>query len=104
MLKEKYKNIRVQVTKIKDNKFDGNHPNFIIEGYKTEGFVQIGEVGDVLYIAGLDKWLRTTIIESIKENDGYDLIHTRNSIYKIEKVINPDYFIYEEKNDIGDLN
>ena len=86
MLKEKYKDIPVRVTKLKDNKFDGNHPNFINEGYKVEGYIQIGEINDVLYIDGLGKWLRTSRIKSIEENEGYDLVHTENSTYKIEKL------------------
>lgn len=86
MLKEKYKDIPVRVTKIKDNKFNGNHPNFINEGYKVEGYIQIGEVDSVLYVDGLDKWVRTSLIKSIEEHDSYDLVHTNNSTYKIEKI------------------
>ena len=86
MLKEKYNGVAVRVTKLKDNKFNGNHPNFINEGYKTEGFIHMGTVGDILYIYGLGRWLRTSLIKSIEENEGYDLVHTENSTYKIEKL------------------
>ena len=86
MLKEKYKDIVVRVTKLKDNKFNSKHPNFINEGYKAEGYIILGGVGDVLCIVGLGRWLRTSWIKSIEENEGYDLVHTENSTYKIEKL------------------
>lgn len=85
MLKEKYNGIAVRVTKLKDNKFNGKHPNHINEGYKTEGFIHKGDIGSILFIDGLGRWLRTSLIKSIEENEGYDLVHTENSTYKIEK-------------------
>jgi hypothetical protein len=86
MLKEKYKDIPVYVIKIKDNKFDGKHPNHINEGYEVSGYIGLGEVGNCLYVSNMRKYLRTSIIKSIEECDGYDLVHTENSTYKIEVI------------------
>lgn len=54
--------MKIRLTKLKDEKFNGNHPNDINEGYVREG--------ELIYP-----------IES-----GYTIVRTNNSIYKIEYI------------------
>jgi hypothetical protein len=78
----------VLVTKLEDLKFNGQHPNFINPGYTTTGQLAVLDVGDYMYIAPIkmDDWnyLRTSIVESIKENEDHLLVTTRNSVYKVK--------------------
>ena len=72
-----------KITKVKDDAFNGNHPNGINTGYTKE----INEVprcpvaGECYYFGSL----RTSIVESFKETEkGYE-IKTMNSVYEVER-------------------
>ena len=86
---DKYKDTVVRLTKLKDTKFDGKHPNHINEGYVKEGVVNIEKSNEhqcFLIIKG-DRFFNTSQVVEIEEQEGYDLAHTLNSIYKVEPVI-----------------
>jgi len=85
---DKYKDTVVRLTKLKDTKFDGKHPNHINEGYVKEGIVNIEKSNEhqcFLIIKG-DRFFNTSQVVEIEEQEGYDLAHTLNSIYKVEPV------------------
>lgn len=68
----------VKITKIKDTKFDGNHPNEINEGYTKQGILyNPPKVGESVRVGSL---LTSTVTEIINN----DLFKTENSVYKIE--------------------
>lgn len=78
----------LKVKKIKDCKFDGNHPNMIFTGYEDEGYVinDSFQVGKQLQLDNRDSWFRTSIITKIdKENQ---IIYTHNSEYHYAKFEN----------------
>ena len=37
----KYANVTIKLTKLKDNKFNNDHPNGINEGYVKEGMINV---------------------------------------------------------------
>ena len=85
---DKYKDTVVRLTKLKDTKFDGKHPNHINEGYVKEGVVNIEKSNEhqcFLIIKG-DRFFNTSQVVEIEEQEGYDLAHTLNSIYKVEPI------------------
>ena len=85
----KYKGgVQVKVTKLKDLKFDNEHPNKINEGYVKTGFVNVEESNksqSLLIIHG-DRFFHTSQVLEVEENAGYDLIRTLNSVYKVEPI------------------
>ena len=82
----KYSGVIVKLTKLKDTKFEGNHPNGINEGYIKEGVINLDKSNEhqcFLLIQG-DRFFNTSQVLSIEEHPGYDLATTLNSVYKIE--------------------
>lgn len=69
---------RMRVEKVSDDKFGGNHPNGINEGYSKEGMVMLFKVDYPLVMGEL----RTSPITEINEEKG--IFKTRNSTYKFE--------------------
>jgi hypothetical protein len=85
---DKYKDTVIKLTKLKDTKFDGKHPNHINEGYVKEGVINVEKSNEhqcFLIIKG-DRFFNTSQVMEIEEQEGYDLAHTLNSIYKVEPV------------------
>jgi hypothetical protein len=85
----KYANTTIRLTKLKDNKFNNEHPNQINEGYVKEGTINVEKSNEhqcFLMIKG-DRFFNTSQVVEIDEQEGYDLAHTLNSIYKVEPVI-----------------
>lgn len=84
----KYKGVIVKLTKLKDTKFEGNHPNGINEGYIKEGVINLDKSNEhqcFLIIQG-DRFFNTSQVLSIVEHEGYDLATTLNSLYKVESI------------------
>jgi hypothetical protein len=83
---DKYKNIPLTIEKLKDLKFDNNHPNGYNPGFKISG-VKINSLASrelgILFVDYGDKWFHTSYVVKIEEYEGYDLVHTLNSIYKV---------------------
>jgi hypothetical protein len=84
----KYKDTVIKLTKLRDNKFEGKHPNHINEGYTKEGIINVEKSNEhqcFLIIKG-DRFFNTSQVLEIEEQEGYDLAHTLNSIYRVEPV------------------
>lgn len=85
----KYGGATIRLTKLKDNKFNNEHPNHINEGYVKEGIINVEKSNEhqcFLMIKG-DRFFNTSQVLEIDEQEGYDLIHTLNSIYKVEILV-----------------
>lgn len=83
---DKYEKRLIGITKLKDLKFESTHPANINEGYTFKGYVNMHETKqhNVLYINDHDRWFHTSIVQKQIECDGYDLLQTLNSVYKVE--------------------
>lgn len=85
---DKYKDVTIRLTKLKDTKFNGEHPNHINEGYVKEGVINVEKSNEhqcFLIIKGT-RFFNTSQVLDIDEQEGYDLAHTLNSIYKVEPI------------------
>ena len=85
----KYAGATIRLTKLKDNKFNNEHPNHINEGYTKQGMINLEKSNEhqcFLMIKG-DRFFNTSQVLEIDEQEGYDLAHTLNSIYKVEIVV-----------------
>jgi len=86
----KYANVTIKLTKLKDSKFNNEHPNGINEGYVKEGRIHVDKSNEhqcFLLIEG-DRFFNTSQVLSLEEHEGYDLATTLNSVYKVEPIIN----------------
>lgn len=85
----KYANKVIRLTKLKDTKFNGKHPNHINEGYTKEGMIDIEKSNEhqCFLIIKDDRFFNTSQVLEIDEQGGYDLAHTLNSIYKVESIL-----------------
>ena len=84
----KYKDTTVRLTKLKDNKFNNEHPNGINEGYVKEGTINVEKSNEhqcFLIVEGMRFW-NTSQVSAIEEREGYDIATTLNSTYKVEPV------------------
>lgn len=78
--------MKYKLTKLKDDKFNGKHPNFIDEGYWETGH-QISEleVGERFLIQGWGRYLKTSVVtEILEETEEYVIFKTVNSTYRLE--------------------
>lgn len=85
---DKYANTTIRLTKLKDTKFNNEHPNGINEGYVKEGVINVEKSNEhqcFLMIKGA-RFFNTSQVIEIDEQEGYDLAHTINSIYKVEPI------------------
>jgi len=84
----KYDGITIRLTKTKDTKFEGKHPNGINEGYAKQGIINVEKSNEhqcFLMIEGM-RFFNTSQVLSIVEHEGYDLATTLNSVYKVEPI------------------
>jgi len=82
----KYAGTQIKVTKLIDNKFGGEHPNNINEGYVKIGFVDIDEsnkIQSLLVISG-GRFFHTSHVQRMEEHEGFDILTTLNSVYRVE--------------------
>jgi hypothetical protein len=85
----KYIHTPLKVEKIEDTKFDNNHPNgynpgFVIDGCKIN--LIISNQYCCLFVNYGDKWFHTSEVQRQEEFEGYDLLHTLNSVYKVTPI------------------
>jgi len=87
---KKYSNTSFSLEKMEDTKFDGNHPNGYNPGFKINSALinlELSELYNTLFVDdGSGRWFHTSTVQSIEECVGYDLIHTKNSIYKLTPI------------------
>jgi hypothetical protein len=79
--------MKVRVTKIKDDAFNGNHTNGINEGYTIIGtFDKEPTVGERFLIKGKKMWdyLHTSIVTEPLNEEG--IFKTTYSTYKLENI------------------
>jgi len=84
---ERYNNISFKLEKLEDIKFDGNHPNGYNVGFEING-ATINLEASKKYCAlfvhdGPDRWFHTSEVQKQEEYEGYDLLYTLNSVYKV---------------------
>jgi len=88
---KKYEHTAVKLTKIADNKFSGEHPKGVNEGRVEEGIIHL-ELSNKLQcfflLDGPDRYFHTSQVTKIEEHEGYDLLTTLNSVYKVEPIFN----------------
>ena len=85
----KYDGVTIKLTKLKDNKFNNNHPNGINEGYVKEGIINVDKSNEhqcFLIIQG-DRFWNTSHVAAVEEKEGYDIVTTLNSTYKVEILV-----------------
>ena len=84
---DKYVNMSFKLEKIEDTKLEGSHPN----GYNT-GYIIKNAIIDinrsnkfcVLFVNyGYSEWFHTSEVQKQEECEGYDLLYTLNSVYKV---------------------
>ena len=85
---DKYRDLPIRLTKIKDVKFENKHPNGINEGYVKEGIIDVEKSNEhqCFLIIKNERFFNTSQVLEIDEQSGYDLVHTVNSIYKVEPI------------------
>ena len=79
--------MQYKLTKLKDDKFNGKHPNFIDEGYWEIGD-RISElkVGQRFLIQGWGRYLNTSVVtEILEETEESVIFKTVNSTYRLDK-------------------
>lgn len=83
---EKYANISLTVEKVEDTQFDGKHPNGYNPGFKIESCginLHRSNHHCCLFVNYGDRWFHTSEVRKQEEHEGYDLLHTLNSVYKV---------------------
>ena len=86
---DKYRDVTIRLTKLKDTKFDGKHPNHINEGYVKEGIIDVEKSNEhqCFLMIKDDRFFNTSQVLEIDEREDHDLAHTINSIYKVEILV-----------------
>jgi len=85
----KYANIPLKVEKVEDTKFDNNHPNGYNPGFKIDGCgINLTRSNQYccLFVNYGDKWFHTSEVQKQEQHEGYDLLYTMNSIYKVTPI------------------
>ena len=84
---KKYVMTSLTVEKLEDTKFNGEHPNGYDSGFKIKNAtidLRLSNESCVLFVHdGPDRWFCTSEVQKQEECEGYDLLHTLNSIYKV---------------------
>ena len=84
---KKYSMTSLTVEKLEDTKFKGSHPNGYNTGYIIKNaIIDIGRSNKfcVLFVNyGYSEWFHTSEVQKQEEYEGYDLLYTLNSVYKV---------------------
>ena len=74
--------MKYKLTKMKDDYFNGNHPNFINEGYTEVGqIIELPKIGKRFYIG---RSFSTSLVTEELSKD--NIFKTTYSTYKLEKL------------------
>jgi len=85
----KYRSLPIKVEKIEDTKFDNNHPNGYNPGFVIDGCainLALSNQHCCLFVDYGDRWFHTSEVRKQEEFEGYDLLHTINSVYKVTPI------------------
>ena len=98
------RNLTYTLTKVSDDAFGGEHPNYIDEGYTTIGFKTDIIVGESYYFGELRTSIVTEIIsDSVKES----IFKTQNSTYKLTLKEQKTHFVIDRskwRNGVNGIN
>lgn len=85
---KKYLGIELQLEKLEDTVFNGEHPNGFNPGHVERGVLnlELSENHRCFFITKGERYFHTSEIRKIEEKEGYDLVHTLNSVYKVTPV------------------
>lgn len=86
---KKYVETPIRVTKLQDNRFHGQHPGGFNEGHVEEGTLDLensNQYQTLFIITSPTRYFHTSQVRRIEEHEGYDLITTLNSVYKVEPI------------------
>jgi len=87
---DKYVGMRMDLEKVEDTKFSNNHPNGFNEGFKAKDTfinLKLSKKFNCLFVNyGDGKWFHTSEVQKQEEHEGYDLIYTLNSVYKVTPI------------------
>lgn len=84
---DKYVHMSFVLEKLEDTKFNGEHPNGYDTGFKIKNAtinLRLSNESCVLFVNdGPDRWFHTSEVRKQEECEGYDLLYTLNSVYKV---------------------
>lgn len=87
---KKYQGVLLKLTKIEDRRFFGEHPNDVNVGRVEKGILHLEHSNNYqcfFILDGPDRYFHTSQVLEIWEHEGYDLVKTLNSTYKVEPQI-----------------
>ena len=80
----KKQQIKVRITKLTDDFFNGNHPNGVSEEYVKEGYIQKEPtVGEEFWVFTISTYFHTSIVTEIIDDHTFKTFY---STYKWEKL------------------
>jgi len=86
---DKYQHLPIKVEKVEDTQFDGKHPNGYNPGFKIDGCsvnLYLSNQHCCLFVDYGNLWFHTSEVQKQEEFEGYDLLHTLNSVYKVTPI------------------
>jgi hypothetical protein len=87
---KKYQGVLLKVTKVEDRRFFGEHPNGFNVGHVEIGLLDLKNSNTyqcLFLLDGPSRYFHTSQVLEISEYEGYDLVKTLNSVYKVEPQI-----------------
>lgn len=87
---KKFQGVFLKVTKLEDRRFFGNHPNGVDVGRVEKGLLHLENSNKyqcLFILDGPDRYFHTSQVLEIEEHEGYSLLKTLNSTYKVEPQI-----------------
>ena len=87
---KKYQGVLLKVTKVEDRRFNNEHPNGYNVGHVEKGLLHLENSNTyqcLFLLDGSDRYWHTSQVLEIWEHEGYDLVKTLNSTYKVEPQI-----------------
>ena len=87
---KKYQGVFLKVTKVEDRRFLNDHPNGYNVGHVEKGILHLENSNKyqcLFILDGPDRYFHTSQVIEIWEHEGYDLVKTLNSVYKVEPQI-----------------
>lgn len=84
---KKYQGVLLELTKVEDRRFFNKHPNGYNVGHVERGILHLENSNKyqcIFILDGPDRYYHTSQVLEIEEYEGYDLVKTLNSTYKVE--------------------
>jgi hypothetical protein len=76
-----------KLEKMEDTKFNDEHPNGYNKGFRIQNAninLDASNNSCILFVHdGPERWFHTSEVQKQEEHEGYDLLYTLNSIYKV---------------------